>query len=223
MSETSTTKEVSIDDSHESFIDVESELEERTFNGYLTLKSAEIRHRENLDIDGLTFEEYIVFKTETDEDIIIVPADNNNPRHKFILEWSGVDRIGSLYNKKIPVDKIDDNIYKPSNTIRHIDVSNKDDINTLINDNYLRYSNQSGKWVKGDNYELLMSLGAWVAGFLSLLASMGIIYIINMGLVISYIIIPVLSIVITYCLVYAENNIDLFGDPIYKIVDFIIR
>lgn len=216
---------------HDSFINVESKLNNKkyAFNGFMTLKSAEIRKSENIPIDNqkLSYDKYIIFKTDTsseDADIIIVPPHDTDNEHKFILEWAEVDSVGELVNKQVPVDNIKDNIYKPSDKLRYINIDNKKDMNKLINDGFLKYDKEKKKWIRDSSYQTLMSAGVVTTTTLSLIISIGITYVIPVqSAFINGVSIFILTVFITIFILLIEDKIEFIGNTVYKIAKSIAK
>lgn len=218
--------------STESFVNVESKLKDKkfSFNGFLELKSADIKEASDIPIEeDLDYDEYIVFKSDTDS-IVIIPAYEYDKNHSFVLDWADVDSFADLCGKSVPVESIDEktdkeNVYKPATNIREKDyITDINEAKILLEDDYLNYNLQRENWELKDSFMSNMKLSLLLIFTFSYFVVSLMSNIINMPMepqtfVFSFLVSAILSIAIAY----VTDAIDIWGYPVYRISHKILK
>lgn len=218
--------------SAESFVNVESKLKNKkfSFNGFLELKSADIKQAGDIPIRGdLDYDEYIVFNTNTGSTVII-PAYKYDKNHSFVLDWTDVDSFADLCGKSVPVESIDEktdkeNVYKPAtNILKEEYIKDINQAEILVEDDYLNYDLQHENWELKDSFTSNIKLSLLLIFTFSYFLVSLISNIINMPIepqtfAFNFLVSAILSIAI----VYVTDAVDIWGYPVYRVSHKILK
>lgn len=211
---------------NESFIEVESELNEDSylFNGTTNLKSADLKDSQDINTDKhLEYDEYIVLECDISEDsIVIIPPYKDNNEYSFVFNWTNTEKFGSLCGEDIPVRQFDDDIYRPSNFTINYSYS-IEDMKILYDDGLLYYNSKTGNWEEKDKLETVIELGLIMIMGVSLFIGSLVSYL-TLGPTITaeHIFLSImLGSVLTLLITYISDEVDGVRDPFYKIANFI--
>lgn len=145
--------EIDFDSFAEEQVDLEDEQEFK--KGFARLKSSQIV--ESQDVEGVDFtEEYIVFNCIFNgSESGVVSVNKRSELYEFLLEYTDSDGHSDLAGKYIPVDKVSDGVYKPSNIFKsciidpglhQFGITIKKGIDICVSLGFTKFNMRSEKW-----------------------------------------------------------------------------
>lgn len=175
-------KTTCIDAEFDSFINIESEVDQRMYNsdGFATLIDAEIKDlsdlpvpvRNNIDCP----DEIIVIESKMNGNDIkfLVNPSKSSKQYNYVMDWIDSDKIADLCGESVPVTKICDNheyYFFPEFLANK--TANMNELKNDLDRPYFEYNGLENRWEYSDKAHTLKNINAYLAGVISMFLSIG--------------------------------------------------